>query len=32
MAGPMDTTVACDAVPMPAALTALQADDNCDDA
>ena len=30
--GPMDTTVACDAVPMPEALTALQADDNCDDA
>ncbi len=32
VAGPADTTVACDAVPMPADLTSLQADDNCDDA
>ena len=32
MTGPADTTVACDAVPMPASLTTLQADDNCDNA
>ena len=30
--GPADTTVSCDAVPMPAPLMSLQADDNCDDA
>ena len=32
VAGPADTTVACDAVPIPADLTSLQAEDNCDDA
>ena len=32
VAGPADETVSCDAVPMPAELTTLQADDNCDDA
>ena len=30
--GPMDTTVACDAVPAPAELLMLQAEDQCDDA
>ena len=30
--GPMDTTVACDAVPAPAPLMMLQAEDNCDGA
>ena len=32
VAGPADTTVACDDVPMPAELMSLQADDNCDQA
>lgn len=31
-AGPLDTTVACSAVPAPADMMALQAQDNCDDA
>ena len=30
--GPMDTTVTCDAVPAPAELMLLQAEDQCDDA
>ena len=30
--GPSDLTAACDAVPAPAELTELQAEDNCDDA
>ena len=28
--GPLDATVECDAVPAPASVTSLQADDNCD--
>ena len=30
--GPLDATVECDAVPAPADITSLQADDNCDNA